>query len=249
MGGWIKLHRKVLDNEIWCDVTVFRLFTLLMLKATHQEMKVRGQTLKRGQYVRSYSKLAEDLSYKEGRGLKTMSKSTVMRAVKKLVGAGMLDVSETDYGTLFTIVNYDVYQGIGTGISNECDTMSARTMNVTKTNAGGKQALNEFQEEKEHQKNYDIEDGTLPQVLMQSTSLTNLFIMEIQKNDPRFKVMNKMLWAQQLQVFMQEQSRTCEQVAAVIRFAQQDEFERAIVLSPQKLIERYTSLLLKMRKR
>ncbi|MFJ7949989.1 hypothetical protein ACIQZG_00515 [Lysinibacillus sp. NPDC096418] len=65
MGGWIKLHRKVLDNEIWCDVTVFRLFTLLMLKATHQELKVRGQTLKRGQYVRSYSKLAEDLAYRE----------------------------------------------------------------------------------------------------------------------------------------------------------------------------------------
>ncbi|MFJ7735302.1 hypothetical protein ACIQ2D_03070 [Lysinibacillus sp. NPDC097287] len=248
MGGWIKLHRKVLDNEIWCDVTVFRLFTLLMLKATHQEMKVRGQTLKRGQYVRSYSKLAEDLAYKEGRGLKTMSKSTVMRAVKKLVGAGMLDVSETEYGTLFTVVNYDMYQGIGTSTSNDRDTMLARTMNITETNAGSKQALNELQERKEHQEQYHIEDGTLSQLLMESTSLANLFIMEIQKNDPNFKMMNKMLWAQQLQTFMQEQSRTCEEVAAVIRFAQQDEFERAIVLSPHKLIERFTSLLLKMRK-
>lgn len=248
MGGWIKLHRKVLDNEIWCDVTVFRLFTLLMLKATHQEMKVRGQTIKRGQYVRSYSKLAEDLAYKEGRGLKTMSKSTIMRAVKKLVVAGMIDISETEYGTLFTVINYDLYQGMGTSTSNESDTMSIRTMNVTETNAGAKQALNEFQEGKEQQKDYDIEDGTLPQLLMQSTSLANLFILEIQKNDPHFKVMNKMFWAQQLQAFMQEQSRPCEEVAAVMRFAQQDEFERAIVLSPHKLIERYTSLLLKMRK-
>lgn len=248
MGGWIKLHRKVLDNEIWCDVTVFRLFTLLMLKATHQEMRVRGQTLKRGQYVRSYSKLTEDLAYKEGRGLKTMSKSTVMRAVKKLVITGMVDISETEYGTLFTIINYDMYQGIGTSTINERDTMSIRTMNVTETNAGVKQALDDLQKEKEQQKNDNIDDSPLPQLLMESTSLANLLIMEIQKNDSRFKVMNKKVWAQQLQAFMQEQSRTCEEVAAVIRFAQQDEFERAIVLNPQKLIERYTSLLLKMKK-
>lgn len=248
MGGWIKLHRKVLDNEIWCDVTVFRLFTLLMLKATHQDMVMRGQTLKRGQYVRSYSKLAEDLAYKEGRGLKTMSKSTVMRAVKKLVATRMVDISETEYGTLFTIVNYDVYQVMGTSTSNERDTMSIRTMNVTETNAEVKQALNDLQERKEYQKNYDIDDGTLPQLLMQSTSLASLIIKEIQKNDPHFKVMNETLWAQQLQAFMQEQSRTCEEVAAVLRFAQQDEFERAIVLNPQMLIERYTSLLLKMKK-
>ncbi|MFJ7949988.1 hypothetical protein ACIQZG_00510 [Lysinibacillus sp. NPDC096418] len=159
-----------------------------------------------------------------------MSKSTVMRAVKKLVVAGMIDINETEYGTLFTVINYDVYQGMGASMLTERDTISIRTMNVTETNAGAKQALNEFQERKEHQYNYDIEDGTLPQLLMQSMSLANLFIMEIQKNDPHFKVMNKMLWAQQLQVFMQEQSRT-------------------IVLNPHKLKERYTSLLLKMRKR
>lgn len=112
MQGWIKLHRKVLDNEIWQDVTAFRLFTLLLLKASHKDgIKTRGIEINRGQYLRSYSKLAEDLEYTEGRGVKKVSKSTIERKIKKLVGLEMVTVSETLSGTLFTILKYDDYQG------------------------------------------------------------------------------------------------------------------------------------------
>ncbi|WP_156312050.1 hypothetical protein [Lysinibacillus contaminans] len=37
----------------------------LIIKATHQEIKVRGRMLKCGQYVSAYSKVIEDLAYKE----------------------------------------------------------------------------------------------------------------------------------------------------------------------------------------
>jgi DNA-binding Lrp family transcriptional regulator len=67
--------------------------------------------LKRGQYLRSYSKLAEDLEYKEKRGFKKVSKSTVLRSVKKLIDEGIVSVTETDYGTIFTILKYHEYQG------------------------------------------------------------------------------------------------------------------------------------------
>lgn len=76
MQGWIKLHRKILENEIWHDVTTFRLFTLLLLQAVHKDgVKVKGIELKRGQYLRSYSKLAEDLEYKEKEDLKKFRKA------------------------------------------------------------------------------------------------------------------------------------------------------------------------------
>lgn len=112
MQGWIKMHRKILENEIWQDVTAFRLFTLLLLKASHKDgIKTAGITVNRGQYLRSYSKLSEDLSYMEGRGLKKISKSTIERKVKKLVDEGIVSVSETLHGTLFTILKYESYQG------------------------------------------------------------------------------------------------------------------------------------------
>ncbi|WNF51958.1 hypothetical protein [Bacillus sp. SG20001] len=109
--GWVKLHRKILEHELWNDVTTFRLFTLLVMRASHQDgFKMNGVVLNKGQYIRSYSKLCEDLAYKEGRGLKKLSKSTIMRSIKKLVTNNIITVSETELGTLFTIVKYESYQ-------------------------------------------------------------------------------------------------------------------------------------------
>lgn len=146
MSGWIKLHRRILDNEIWQDVTAFRLFTLLLLKASHKDgVKTRGIEVNRGQYLRSYSKLAEDLEYVEGRGFKKVSKSTVERKVKKLVDEGMISVSETVNGTMFTITKYDDYQGLDDKAesSNGTDeeTNAGRSRDDLGTNVGQEQEL------------------------------------------------------------------------------------------------------------
>ncbi|WAA10820.1 DnaD domain-containing protein [Fervidibacillus albus] len=111
MSGWIKLHRDIFDSDIWHDVTTFRLFIYLIGQASHKDgMKVGGIELKRGQYIRSYRKLADDLSYKEGRGYKKYSLSTIKNSVNKLVTAERVNVQETELGTLFTIINYSKYQ-------------------------------------------------------------------------------------------------------------------------------------------
>ncbi|MCS0652010.1 hypothetical protein [Cytobacillus firmus] len=146
MQGWIKLHRKILENEIWHDVTTFRLFTLLLLKAVHKDgVKVKGIELKRGQYLRSYSKLAEDLEYKEKRGYKKVSKSTVLRSVKKLVDEGIVSVTETDYGTVFTILKYHEYQGLDddneTPIETDNEPLSERNRNEIETLSKQEQEL------------------------------------------------------------------------------------------------------------
>lgn len=146
MQGWIKLHRKILENEIWHDVTTFRLFTLLLLQAVHKDgVKVKGIELKRGQYLRSYSKLAEDLEYKEKRGYKKVSKSTVLRSVKKLVDEGIVSVNETEYGTVFTILKYHEYQGVDddneTPIETDNEPLSERNRNVIETKPKQEQEL------------------------------------------------------------------------------------------------------------
>ncbi|MBN6887764.1 DnaD/phage-associated family protein [Cytobacillus horneckiae] len=139
MQGWIKLHRRILDNDLWHDVTTFRLFTLLLLRATHKDgVKTKSIVLKRGQYLRSYSKLAEDLEFREGRGFKKVSKSTIKRSVQKLIDAGMVTVSETDSGTVFTIVKYQGYQGFDDDTKSingtDSDTLTERTRNEGGTN-------------------------------------------------------------------------------------------------------------------
>ncbi|GIN71168.1 GntR family transcriptional regulator [Bacillus sp. J14TS2] len=146
MGGWIKFHRKILENELWHDVTTFRLFTLLLLQASHKDgLKIKGIEINRGQYLRSYSKLAEDLEFKEGRGYKKVSKSTIKRSVQKLIDEGMVTVRETDSGTVFSIVKYHEYQGLeGNEESfNRTDsgTLTERTQNEDGTNPEQEQEL------------------------------------------------------------------------------------------------------------
>lgn len=87
------------------------MFVYLIGQASHaDDFKYKGMTLNRGQYVRSYRKLADDLSYKEGRGYKKYSLNTIKRCVNKLIESERVNVKETELGTLFTIVNYAKYQ-------------------------------------------------------------------------------------------------------------------------------------------
>src|SRR5690606_11961030 len=103
---------QIMDSDLWSDVTTFRLFMFLLMMAAHQDgVKVHGHELKRGQYIRSYRNLAKDLAYKEGRGTKSYSLSTIKKSINKLIEAERVNVKETELGTLFTILNYAKYQG------------------------------------------------------------------------------------------------------------------------------------------
>lgn len=149
MEGWIKIHRKIVEHEIWNDVTTFRLFMLLLLKAAYQDFNYKGIELKKGQFIRSYSKLAEDLTYREGRGQKNVSKSTVFKSIKKLIENGMVTVQETELGTLFTIVNYEEYQQFDELKNANGERLTERSGNEIGTNG---------EQEKEYIRNIRIKD-------------------------------------------------------------------------------------------
>jgi len=105
-SNWFKMSCDVFTSDLWHDVSTFRLFMLLIGRATHQEeTRFCGMRLLKGQYVRSYEKLCEDLTYKMGRGNQQYSKHTIHKCVRKLIRAGRISVKETEFGTLFTVLN------------------------------------------------------------------------------------------------------------------------------------------------
>lgn len=111
--SWFKLYRKIFDHEIWENPVDFRLFILILGKAVYQKggVEVDGIHLTRGQWVRSVRKLQDDLKYKERGGYKKYGLATINRSIKRLVESGMITTTETPIGTLFTVVNYEKYQG------------------------------------------------------------------------------------------------------------------------------------------
>lgn len=100
-GGWVKLHRKLLEWEWYQDAHMVHLLVHLLLTATHEDRKYKGLTIKRGQLVTTIKELAETLG--------TPESSTRLR-IKRLKSCGFISIKVADNKTTITICNYDSYQ-------------------------------------------------------------------------------------------------------------------------------------------
>lgn len=100
-GGWVKLHRKLLEWEWYGDAHMVHLLVHLLLTASHERKEYKGLTIKRGQLVTSKQKLSEALN---------MSETSVMRRLRRLEVDRFVDLKVDQHGTTITICNYDSYQ-------------------------------------------------------------------------------------------------------------------------------------------
>lgn len=103
--GYVKLHRKLLDNSLLWDGDALRLFIYLLLRANHQGKQImfNNQTidLKRGELVAGRNVISADLA---------MNPSQVYKKMEILKKRGILSVKSNNRFSLITIVNYTKYQ-------------------------------------------------------------------------------------------------------------------------------------------
>lgn len=101
-GGWVKLHRKLLEWEWYGDAHMVHLLVHLLLTATHEDRKYKGLTIRRGQLVTTIKELADALG---------ASETSTRRRMKRLKSGGFLTIKVAHNKTTITICNYDSYQG------------------------------------------------------------------------------------------------------------------------------------------
>ncbi|MBM7634042.1 hypothetical protein [Geomicrobium sediminis] len=110
------MSRDIFENPIWEDPVKFRIFFFIIGNAVFSQDGVThaGVHLKRGQYLRSLRKLREDLTYREGKGnaIKQYPLTTIQRKLKSLENEEKIIMKTLENGTLFTVVNYEKYQGL-----------------------------------------------------------------------------------------------------------------------------------------
>lgn len=106
--GWILLHRKLQECEIWANSQPFDMRSAwvdLLLLANHKDAEIvfdyKPMTVKRGQYLTSVRKLSARWSW---------SKDRTLKYLKLLESLGMIHRDSTNQRTLITIDKYDVYQ-------------------------------------------------------------------------------------------------------------------------------------------
>lgn len=108
--GWILLHRKIQDNDIWTDKEPFdkrSAWIDLLLMANHTDRKIivdyKLVEVKRGQIYTSVRKLAKRWGWSKDKALKYL---LILESLQMIVKN-----SDTKR-TLLTIENYDFYQSV-----------------------------------------------------------------------------------------------------------------------------------------
>jgi DNA-binding transcriptional regulator YhcF (GntR family) len=79
-----------------------RLFLHLLLNAVHDRQTAYDVPLKRGQYFTSYRQLQEDLD---------INVRYITESIRKLKQSGEIETERCRWGTIFTVLHYDDYQG------------------------------------------------------------------------------------------------------------------------------------------
>jgi len=103
MKGWIKLHRKILDNGVFADAELLKVFIWCILKAniSINEKNVYDAKIKQGQFLTGRISASEELYIKP---------STVHNRLKKLQRMGYIKLKSTNKYTIITVLKYKQYQ-------------------------------------------------------------------------------------------------------------------------------------------
>jgi DNA-binding transcriptional regulator YhcF (GntR family) len=118
--GLLKLHRQIQDCSLWVDDEPFdrrSAWVDLLLLVNHEPKRIlvdgKGKTIETGQRLTSTLKLAERWRW---------SVSRVRRFLTLLEEEQMITTERTTKGTLLTVTNYGVYQGLEMGERTTLDT-------------------------------------------------------------------------------------------------------------------------------
>jgi hypothetical protein len=141
--GWIKLHRKILDNPIHSKPNWCWLWICMLLLANHENRDIiwngEKRTIERGQFITSRAKLAL---------ISGIHESSVERALKYLKNEQQIEQQTNKSFRLITINNYKDYQT--TEQQNAHQMNNKRTTNEQRlnTNKNEKNYNNEKNEKK-----------------------------------------------------------------------------------------------------
>lgn len=133
-NGWIKVHRKMLDNPVvFKDPDHLAVWMYLLLEATHQDYpKMFGGEkviLKPGQLITGRKVISEKTGVEE---------SKVKRILKLFKSEQQIDQQAERYGSLISILSWNEYQNcdqqIDQQVTNECPTSDQRVTTLQEHN-------------------------------------------------------------------------------------------------------------------
>lgn len=141
MEGWIKIHRKILENPIICkDSDYLAVWIYLLLNATHKEIpalfKGKKIILQKGQLITGRKSMASQLK---------ISESKIFRIINDYKSEQQIEQQTSNKNSLITILNWDKYQQIEQQNEQQMNnkrTTSEQQMNTNKNVKNDKNVKN-----------------------------------------------------------------------------------------------------------
>lgn len=235
-NGWISLHRKIKDSAVYSDSDLLKLWIHCLLKATHTHYEqLVGNTvvkLEPGQFVTGRDALAEEFN----KGVPTTKKCSAIslwRRLKILEKLEMLNIKTTNKYSVVTVIKWNEYQDSEQQVNNK------RTTDEQQVNTNNN--INNSNNNNNSRK--PVYDKSSPPYI-----LAKFFLDQIRKNNPDYREPNLQTWSDDIRKMMELDKRDKKEIAKLMKWVQQDEFEMVNVLSPSKLRKRYDQLKMKMNK-
>jgi len=119
--GWVKLHRKLLDNPILSRGQHLQVWITLLLLANHKPNTIivdnKRTTLSKGQVLTSRKVISK---------MTNVPETTIERILNYLENEHQIGQQKTNKYRIITILNYTTYQGMGTKTDNRWTTKGQR---------------------------------------------------------------------------------------------------------------------------
>lgn len=138
MEGWIKVHRKILDNPVISkDADYLSVWIYLLLNATHKEIPVifKGKKilLIPGQLITGRKSISDDLS---------ISESKIYRILNDFKSEQQIEQQTSNKNSLITILKWNEYQN--NEQQNEQQMNNKRTTNEQPVNTNKNVRMKEY---------------------------------------------------------------------------------------------------------
>ena len=125
--GWISIHRKIQQSDIWLDKEPFdkrSAWIDLIMMANHEDKQIlfngKFMEVKRGEKITSLKQLSDRWRW---------SRSKVRRFLNLLESGSMIELKTKQRYTSYKVVNYNVYQNEDIDKRNKVETKSKRSRN------------------------------------------------------------------------------------------------------------------------
>jgi len=104
-NGWVKLHRKIIENPIFLNSELLQLFLYCILKAGHKEKEIifngKMKKLEIGSFITGGESLSKELK---------QNQSSTWSRLKLLKNLGYISLKSTNKFTVVSVLKYDLYQ-------------------------------------------------------------------------------------------------------------------------------------------